>query len=286
MSIRSIQRIVLTFLCLLAFFSPVISWVIPITTRTSLKSLNCVVTGNNEVVAPVEPAKVRIGSQPQFSIEGDSTIETPYQRGVLGFHFLLTAANLAVALHTPEALNPLTAIISVILSVILGDLGTGIFHWSVDNYGSIKTPIVGTVCAAFQGHHDTPWTITFRSFANNVYKICYGSIPALALLLLLHPSPSLRLFFTLFSNWWVISQELHKYAHTRNPPRTIAILQDTGFILSRKEHGLHHSAPYEGHYCILTGVCNPVLDKTKFFRWLEKVVYMLTGEKDCTTRIF
>jgi hypothetical protein len=35
----------------------------------------------------------------------------------------------------------------------------------VDNYGSLKTPVFGSVCAAFQGHHVTPWTITFRSFA-------------------------------------------------------------------------------------------------------------------------
>jgi ubiquitin-conjugating enzyme E2 variant len=66
----------------------------------------------------------------------------------------------------------LVSIFAVIsAAVVIGDFATGVFHWSVDNYGSIDTPLVGTVCAAFQGHHDTPWTITFRSFANNVFKI-------------------------------------------------------------------------------------------------------------------
>ena len=60
-----------------------------------------------------------------------------------------------------------------------------IIHRSVDNYGSLKTPLVGSVCAAFQGHHETPWTITFRPFANNVYKIAYGTIPTLAIVALL-----------------------------------------------------------------------------------------------------
>jgi len=55
-------------------------------------------------------------------------------------------------------------------------------------------------------------------------------------------------------------------------------LQNSSIILSRKEHGLHHNSPFEGHYCILNGICNPILDNTKFFRHLEKLVYKLTGK--------
>ena len=57
------------------------------------------------------------------------------------------------------------------------------------------------------------------------------------------------------------------------PPRWAAFLQKRGWILSRKEHGLHHSSPFEGHYCILTGVCNPLLDRTHFWRRLEAFIY-------------
>ena len=46
------------------------------------------------------------------------------------------------------------------------DFATGVYHWSVDNYGSGATPIVGDQIAAFQGHHQRPWTITQREFAN------------------------------------------------------------------------------------------------------------------------
>eukprot|EP00953_Heterococcus_sp_UTEX-ZZ885_P041231 21048-Heterococcus_DN1.PRE.1 len=41
---------------------------------------------------------------------------------------------------------------------------------SVDNYGGLHTPVFGTVIEAFQGHHGSPWTITYRKFANNVHK--------------------------------------------------------------------------------------------------------------------
>ena len=50
------------------------------------------------------------------------------------------------------------------------DFLTGVYHWSVDNYGSGQTPVVGSQIAAFQGHHQEPWTITQREFCNNVYK--------------------------------------------------------------------------------------------------------------------
>merc|ERR1712146_168014 len=99
-------------------------------------------------------------------------------------------------------------LMTIYASILVGDFGTGVFHWSVDNYGNLRTPIVGSICHAFQGHHDTPWTITFRSLANNLYKVAYGCAPSLFLLCTLpNVSPFLRLFFALFINWWLLSQE-------------------------------------------------------------------------------
>ena len=63
----------------------------------------------------------------------------------------------------------------------------------------------------------------------------------------------------------------------RNPPSYARVLQDLGLVLSRKEHGLHHQDPFNTNYCILTGICNPILDKINFFSRLEKTVLLLTG---------
>lgn len=171
--------------------------------------------------------------------------------------------------------------------MFIGDFATGVFHWSVDNYGSINTPIVGSICAAFQGHHNTPWTITFRPFANNVYKIAKSTIPAYLLCIGMGMVGGMgmgmgvyvHMFFTFFINWWLISQELHKYAHMKKPPVWIHYLQSLGIILTRKEHGMHHVSPYDKHYCILTGTCNSLLDRVDFFRYLEKMVFRVTGKK-------
>lgn len=52
--------------------------------------------------------------------------------------------------------------------------------------------------------------------------------------------------------------------------------------MSRRAHGAHHSSPFEGNYCILTGACNDALDNSGFFRRLEAIVYQMTGaEPNC-----
>lgn len=43
---------------------------------------------------------------------------------------------------------------------VLADLGTAFYHFFVDNYGDASTPVFGGQIAAFQGHHQRPWTIT------------------------------------------------------------------------------------------------------------------------------
>mmetsp|Transcript_3470 Transcript_3470/g.5414 ORF Transcript_3470/g.5414 Transcript_3470/m.5414 type:complete len:329 (-) Transcript_3470:89-1075(-) len=269
-----------------------ISTITTLRPRYSSKSMLSMVEGDTDMAVSVEQdmreKKIPIGSVPDFAISNDSNTVTATQKAWVYSHFLISFISFIQALwqinHTGSGEVDMIAMSMVfIASIILGDFGTGVFHWSVDNYGSINTPVVGTVCAAFQGHHQTPWTITFRPFINNVYKIAYGTVPAL-LLTVWNSSdhPYAQIFFTLFINWWLISQELHKYSHMRQLPAVVQLLQRMGVILSKKEHGLHHNSPFEGHYCILTGVCNPVLDRTKFFRHLEKLVFKLTGNKPLT----
>jgi len=55
--------------------------------------------------------------------------------------------------------------------------------------------------------------------------------------------------------------------------------QDSGLIVTRKTHLLHHRAPFDGNYCIVSGHCNAALDDAGFFRALEKAVFRLTGNE-------
>jgi palmitoyl-[glycerolipid] 3-(E)-desaturase len=123
----------------------------------------------------------------------------------------------------------------------------------------------------------SPWTIAKRTFANNLYRLTVPTAPQMALLLVL-PLP---LVFKAWASsslvWIVMSQELHRQAHMARPQGYARVLQACGIAISRKEHGLHHSSPFEGHYGIVSGLWNSTLDNSLFFRRLEAAVYRFNG---------
>lgn len=98
---------------------------------------------------------------------------------------------------------------------------------------------------------------------------------ALLLAVPLPPEVAAGLCSALF--WIVASQELHKQAHMPRPHLYARFLQKAGIAVSRKEHGLHHSSPFEGKYAIVSGVFNPLLDNSLVFRRLEAFIYRLNG---------
>lgn len=220
-------------------------------------------------------------------VDGDSLETKPYQvilvvSTLLGHAAFFTTALMGLWVQQDgQFLSTIVQAIAIVLSSwVLADLGSGILHWSVDNYGNGRTPIMGGIIAAFQGHHSAPWTITQRAFCNNVYKLCipFGLIPV-TILTWLGAGPKTMLFATTFCVLEILSQEFHKWSHMlkSETPGWVNRLQTLGLTVSRKTHGLHHLAPYEGNYSIISGVTNGVLDQTGFFRRLEHLVYRWNG---------
>ena len=121
-------------------------------------------------------------------------------------------------------------------TLVFSDAFSGVFHWATDNYGNKNTPVFGGVIDAFQGHHGNPWTITHRSFYNNVHKIARAAIPLLGLCCVVSASPEWRLFAVLFLNAQVMSQEFHKLAHEPRPPKWAQALQKSNLAISKKVH--------------------------------------------------
>ena len=64
-------------------------------------------------------------------------------------------------------------------------------------------------------------------------------------------------------------------------PGIVSGAQDAGLLISRKDHGAHHKAPFDGNYCIVSGICNPILDMDgsdrSFFRVLERFIHETWG---------
>ena len=218
--------------------------------------------------------------EPVLTLPGDSLATTPSMGWIIAAS---TVGTLSVILYAfVSSSNPLWPLLSVALGAVLGELFSGAFHWATDNYGSLDTPVVGFACAAFQGHHLAPWTISHRSFTNNVYKIAAATLPLLVLGMVLL-TPCSRACAAVMFYLQLVAQEFHRWTHTE--PKRLAPwkrqLQRAQIALPFAEHIAHHKPPFDKHYCILTGRLNGVLDSEPVLLWrrLEALVYRLNGQE-------
>lgn len=229
------------------------------------------------------------GKVASIVVEGDSIESTPQQVGIVSATFAGQAFFVANAVHALFAqtdgnigVTALASMSTIIATWILADFGSGVLHWSVDNYGNGRTPVMGNIIAAFQGHHSAPWTITYRGFSNNVWKLCipFGLPTVAAITYLAGPeNPMVSLSSSIFCFTEIMSQELHKWSHQtkKEVPDWVNTMQDLGISIGRVSHSKHHTAPYDGNYCIVSGLCNDMLDNSGFFRSLEHIVYKMNG---------
>ncbi|GLC70720.1 hypothetical protein PLESTF_001026300 [Pleodorina starrii] len=229
--------------------------------------------------APVSAASASAHGSSKFVVDENENLKsTPEMRAWTGVSMALIGATLAQAMGQVTGPGDMAVFGgAVLLAYVLSDLGTGVYHWGVDNYGDGSTPVFGRQIAAFQGHHQRPWTITQREFANNMHQV-FGpaSYPAAALLVL---SPVMPLGWNAWSSSFLflvcMSQQFHAWSHMKKSelhPAVVA-MQDVGLLIGRREHGAHHRAPFEGNYCIVSGWWNGPLDSTGFFRGLEKLIH-------------
>ena len=73
----------------------------------------------------------------------------------------------------------------------------------------------------------------------------------------------------------VLTNQFHKWAHQEAPSRFVRLLQRSRLVLDPAHHQVHHTKPFNMHYCITNGWLNPLLNKIKFFRGLEATLRFL-----------
>ncbi|VVB11392.1 unnamed protein product [Arabis nemorensis] len=162
---------------------------------------------------------------------------------------------------------------------MLADLGSGVYHWAVDNYGDESTPLVGTHVEDSQDHHKSPWTITRRQFANNLHFLARTTTLTVLPLDLAFSDHVVHGFVSAFAFCVLFCPQFHAWAHgtkSKLPPLAV-VLQDTGLLVSRTQHMNHHRKPYNNNYCVVSGAWNKVLDGSKVFEALEMVLYFKLG---------
>lgn len=191
---------------------------------------------------------------------------------------VLLVASLYFSLSQLHELDLLwLTLLAIPLSLVLGDLVSGLVHWTADTYFSEETPIIGqSLVKPFRLHHLYPRDICTHDLVTTVGNVCIIAVPVLAVcisLLWLWEDSSwlafLILCIALMSLATVLTNQFHKWAHQEAPSRFVRFLQRTRVVLRPSHHQVHHTKPFNMHYCITNGWLNPLLNKIQFFRSLE-----------------
>jgi ubiquitin-conjugating enzyme E2 variant len=167
---------------------------------------------------------------------------------------------------------------TALLAYLGADLLSGLVHWAADRLGDERTPILGpALIRPFREHHADPLAITHHDFVETNGNNCIVAAPVLMLVLFLMPRETGVLFYTCVviactALFVFCTNQFHKWAHQKNPAPLIRLMQRAGLILSPEHHVIHHTAPRDKYYCITVGWMNPVLEKIRFFRFLEKAI--------------
>lgn len=170
-----------------------------------------------------------------------------------------------------------TVVGALLVGYLVADLASGLVHWGFDRFGTVETPLLGqNFVKPFRHHHVDPKDITRHDFIETNGNNCLATVIPLALfcLLPLDFEHAGVLFFvsmiTFAAVFTFATNQFHKWSHEDDPPAVVTWLQDKHLILPRDHHQIHHTFPYESHYCITTGWMNGILNKIHFWSTMER----------------
>ena len=165
------------------------------------------------------------------------------------------------------ALDLLALLASGVVGWLLADLLSGLVHWAGDTLGSEHTPVLGpSFIAPFREHHDDPQAMVAHGTVELVGSTALLALPSLVPvthLVAFEGQGPLRLALggvllaTLLGV--VVTNLVHRWAHMDRPPAVAALLQRAGLILTPARHERHHTAPFDGWFCISSGLLDGLL---------------------------
>lgn len=194
--------------------------------------------------------------------------------------FVATAGLFAARLGPPPPSWWPLLIPALLAGVAAADLASGLVHWFCDTFFRPETPGLGPLLIApFREHHVDPLAIT----RHGPLEVT-GNNALLGTVLLATALPVAERFgqslgASLFVAFWtagvaagVATNQIHRWAHLPRPPRVVAWLQRAGVLLPPEAHALHHGELHRGAYCVTSGWCNPLLDRSGILPALEALV--------------
>jgi ubiquitin-conjugating enzyme E2 variant len=158
-------------------------------------------------------------------------------------------------------------LITLPLGWLASDLLSGFLHWALDTLGSVNTPIVGkSFIRPFREHHIDPTAMTYHDFVETHGSSCFAVLPFLVAASLIgletYGSYFLQGFIITIALGALATNQCHKWAHmdTDSVPRVVRWAQEYHLVLPPRHHQLHHTLPYNTHFCMSNGWLNSLFN--------------------------
>lgn len=162
----------------------------------------------------------------------------------------------------------ITKVFSVI---ILSDFVSGFFHWLEDIYAKPGMPIIHQIAVDNELHHSRP-----REFLKNSWLQSSWDVGLVSLLVIAVAwwTNTLTWPVVLFAFLATNANQIHKWSHQNSKENNAVVrfLQKTYLLQTPRHHAKHHSGEKNTHYCVITNILNPVLEKVSFWRNLERLI--------------
>jgi ubiquitin-conjugating enzyme E2 variant len=155
--------------------------------------------------------------------------------------------------------------------VITIDFLSGCVHWFFDSQVEPSESFVGRIAIDFLDHHVRPGRTAEVGFFVSAHRpALFVTLPLVTLstVLTLPVMVAAAIFWTGFFSMLV--PQTHKEAHLYEHHPVMAWLQKSRLILHPVSHQKHHDDNRQC-YCVFTGWLNPVLDRIRFWRLMERV---------------
>jgi len=149
----------------------------------------------------------------------------------------------------------------VTFSLVATDLISGLLHVVLDNPRSLALAPIRGLAQGFQRHHQNPANIYEMPLYQHLY-VMHMPLTFLFLAVLPFHDAGMYVVFLSMVSWLHLMQMAHLWAHLppERVPAPVRLLHATRVLLTKPEHDLHHTPPYDKDFCIMTGVCNRPLN--------------------------
>ena len=159
-------------------------------------------------------------------------------------------------------------VLGLLTSWLLADASSGLVHYLADNFGSPTLPLFGrALIQPFREHHDFPKRILEHGFLERNGNNALFALPIFVWVPWLQPaSSSLHLYAAVtglsLGLWLLLTNQIHAWAHADSPPLYARVLQRFGLFLDPEAHSIHHTKPYDSHYCITSGIFDRLFSRS------------------------